>query len=440
MSSPRYKPDFSDDENNDPFIIPRAASSSSTTPTSPQRSKHFQNIEHPSKRSKVDKELSIKVGASPTKNNDNNSPFDSRFNFTSPFIGTTQQASQAKKNKNETKIKVIETDKADLELKIEGLNVKIKILENKLRTTTRLEKDTLTKCHELEKENSKLRTDSHTEIRKLQNEINMLTQNQLSTKNESRTKESDLVNQVRILEAEKTDLQSQIGYLDDQITSYYNRILSKQKLLSSTREQLTETEKKLRFYNTLSPQLDSVELLKNQIKEKNRELDNKVKHYKEASPGIDILQQRLDETEHQISQLSVLRRKAAVLEVENTSLKNEKAEWSNHLDQEKDKLNINSPYNLCKELASRRTEIQILKTQIQNFDEQLKKKDIEISEKGIRINQTQEKCDLMDSKHAKEMESLKQDNLLLRKEVEMLSASLKSYEDEEKLLQIHRSA
>ncbi|CAJ0640278.1 16127_t:CDS:10 [Entrophospora sp. SA101] len=431
MSYPRYKPDFSDDENNDPFIIPRAASSSSTTPTSPQRSKHFQNIEHPSKqpqtdaiigimgRSKVDKELSIKVGASPTKNNDNNSPFDSRFNFTSPFIATTQQASQAKKNKNETKIKVIETDKADLELKIEGLNVKIK-------------------------------TDSHTEIRKLQNEINMLTQNQLSTKNESRTKESDLVNQVRILEAEKTDLQSQIGYLDDQITSYSNRILSKQKLLSSTREQLTETEKKLRFYNTLSPQLDSVELLKNQIKdqldhiqkleEKNRELDNKVKHYKEASPGIDILQQRLDETEHQISQLSVLRRKAAVLEVENTSLKNEKTEWSNHLDQEKDKLNINSPYNLCKELASRRTEIQILKTQIQNFDEQLKKKDIEISEKEIRINQTQEKCDLMGSKHAKEMESLKQDNLLLRKEVEMLSASLKSYEDEEKLLQIHRSA
>ncbi|CAJ0763317.1 7379_t:CDS:1, partial [Entrophospora sp. SA101] len=54
-------------------------------------------------------------------------------------------------------------------------------------------------------------------IRKLQNEINMLTQNQLSTKNESRTKESDLVNQVRILEAEKTDLQSQIGYLDDQV-------------------------------------------------------------------------------------------------------------------------------------------------------------------------------------------------------------------------------
>ncbi|CAJ0753359.1 17614_t:CDS:2, partial [Entrophospora sp. SA101] len=97
---------------------------------------------------------------------------------------------------------------------------------------------------------------------------------------------------------------------------------------------------------------------------------------------------------------------------------------SNHLDQEKDKLNINSPYNLCKELASRRTEIQILKTQIQNFDEQLKKKDIEISKKEIRINQTQEKCDLMGSKHAKEMESLKQDNLLLRKEVEMLSASL----------------
>ncbi|CAH1757719.1 13995_t:CDS:10 [Entrophospora sp. SA101] len=409
MSYPRYKPDFSDDENNDPFIIPRAASSSSTTPTSPQRSKHFQNIEHPSKRSKVDKELSIKVGASPTKNNDNNSPFDSRFNFTSPFIATTQQASQAKKNKNETKIKVIETDKADLELKIEGLNVKIK-------------------------------TDSHTEIRKLQNEINMLTQNQLSTKNESRTKESDLVNQVRILEAEKTDLQSQIGYLDDQITSYSNRILSKQKLLSSTREQLTETEKKLRFYNTLSPQLDNQLDHIQKLEEKNRELDNKVKHYKEASPGIDILQQRLDETEHQISQLSVLRRKAAVLEVENTSLKNEKTEWSNHLDQEKDKLNINSPYNLCKELASRRTEIQILKTQIQNFDEQLKKKDIEISEKEIRINQTQEKCDLMGSKHAKEMESLKQDNLLLRKEVEMLSASLKSYEDEEKLLQIHRSA
>ncbi|CAJ0763474.1 7506_t:CDS:2, partial [Entrophospora sp. SA101] len=137
-------------------------------------------------------------------------------------------------------------------------------------------------------------------------------------------------------------------------------------------------------------QLDHIQ----KLEEKNRELDNKVKHYKEASPGIDILQQRLDETEHQISQLSVLRRKAAVLEVENTSLKNEKTEWSNHLDQEKDKLNINSPYNLY----------------------------IEISEKEIRINQTQEKCDLMGSKHAKEMESLKQDNLLLRKEVEMLSA------------------
>ena len=56
-------------------------------------------------------------------------------------------------------------------------------------------------------------------------------------------------------------------------------------------------------------------------------MDNKVKHYKEISPGIIILQQKLDETEYRLHQLSTFRKKIAILEAENTSLKNEKAEW-----------------------------------------------------------------------------------------------------------------
>ncbi|CAJ0636182.1 2251_t:CDS:10 [Entrophospora sp. SA101] len=399
MSYPHYKPDLSG-ENNNPFIVSKASPS---TPTTPQRYRestllsspifHFQNTDRPSKRSKVDKELPIYTGAK------------ARMKI---------QELEAKKIENESKIKKFVTDKTDLELKI---------LENKLRTTTRLEKEMLAKCHELEEENSKLRMESHTEIQQLKNEIHILNQNQLDTKSESRIKENDLINKVRSLEAEKIDLQSQIGYLNDQ---------------------------KLRTYNILSPQLESLDLLKNQLKdqldhiqkleEKNKELDSKVKHYKEISPGINILQQKLDETEYQLYQLSTLRKKAAVLEAENTLLKNEKTEWLSYLDQEKDKLNVNSPYSLCKELASRRTEIQMLKARIQNFDEQLKSKDSEISEKEAKIKQIQEKCNLMISEHGKEMESLKQDNLLFRKEVEMLSASLKSYEDEDKLLSSRHSA
>nr|CAG8636934.1 1271_t:CDS:10 [Entrophospora candida] len=299
--------------------------------------------------------------------------------------------------------------KVDKELPIyTGAKARMKIQELEAKKN---ENESKIKKFVTDKTDLELKMESHTEIQQLKNEIHILNQNQLDTKSESRIKENDLINKV---------------------------------------QQLAEAEKKLRTYNILSPQLESLDLLKNQLKdqldhiqkleEKNKELDSKVKHYKEISPGINILQQKLDETEYQLYQLSTLRKKAAVLEAENTLLKNEKTEWLSYLDQEKDKLNVNSPYSLCKELASRRTEIQMLKARIQNFDEQLKSKDSEISEKEAKIKQIQEKCNLMISEHGKEMESLKQDNLLFRKEVEMLSASLKSYEDEDKLLSSRHSA
>ena len=52
-----------------------------------------------------------------------------------------------------------------------------------------------------------------------------------------------------------------------------------------------------------------------------------VKHNKELSPSIQILQHKLERSESQLSQMNKLRREAAELEVENTTLKKEKVSW-----------------------------------------------------------------------------------------------------------------
>ena len=60
---------------------------------------------------------------------------------------------------------------------------------------------------------------------------------------------------------------------------------------------------------------------------RNRDLAKEINHNKELSPSIQILQHKLERAESQLSNMNKLRREAAELEVENTTLKKEKVSW-----------------------------------------------------------------------------------------------------------------
>ncbi|CAG8728383.1 11032_t:CDS:2, partial [Dentiscutata erythropus] len=156
---------------------------------------------------------------------------------------------------------------------------------------------------------------------------------------------------------------------------------------------------------------------------------------RELSPSIQILQQKVESSEYQLSLMGSLRRQAAELETENAALKKEKVEWTSYLDQEKDKINVNSPYKLCKELASRRIEINMLEEKGRRLEEQIKDRDMIISENECKIIQLNSKYKSMENRLTSELEVYKREKNLLQKEVEMLTEALKSYDKEEQHLQ-----
>ncbi|CAG8480743.1 34912_t:CDS:2 [Racocetra persica] len=171
------------------------------------------------------------------------------------------------------------------------------------------------------------------------------------------------------------------------------------------------------------------------LEKSNNDLKNELERLKELSPSIQILQQKVESSEYQLSIMRKLRRQAAELEAENTTLKKEKIEWASYLDQEKDKININSPYKLCKELASRRIEITMLEEKVGRLEEQIKSRDMIISENEYKIIQLNSTYRSMEYKLTNELELSKRTKNLLQKEVEMLTEALKSYDKEEQHLQ-----
>ncbi|CAG8459736.1 12091_t:CDS:10 [Racocetra fulgida] len=288
------------------------------------------------------------------------------------------------------------------------------------RKITRLETEKQSSELQVKELNLKNEQTSVREATRLQNEINKLAQNLQEIRNISQSKESESNRTINTLQSELTRLNHHILQQNEISTS-------RQAILSQVQEQLIEAEQKLQEFNQLSSQLDDFKHLKKQSQEQslyiqnleksNNDLKNELERLKELSPSIQILQQKVESSEYQLSLMRSLRRQAAELEAENAA--------ASYLDQEKDKININSPYKLCKELASRRIEINMLEEKVGRLEEQIKSRDMIISENEYKKSYDKEEQHLQTNYDEQKIERIQVlENLLTtyKEELEQISA------------------
>ncbi|CAG8586193.1 2966_t:CDS:10 [Gigaspora rosea] len=483
MSYPHYKrsaekkpEQYAFDNDTNPFL--RSSSSSTSVPLLFQNSRlgNSQNSQftlsdtgdRPFKRSRLDLEFSSKSGISPS------TPSRSPFNFTPTVKGLQdsilstasskfpsliplnfdKELSDARtkisdlehaKNDLDRKVSRLETEKQSLELQIKELNLKNEKLKSDIKFYQDREQEASTKSDRIEAESRQYIQTSVRETTRLQNEISKLTQTLQDLRSINQSKESESNRTINALQSELTRLNHHIKSLNEEIQQQNEISTSRQAILTQVQEQLLDTEQKLQEFNQLSSQLDDFKHLKKQSQEQsiyiqnleknNHDLKVELERLRELSPSIQILQQKVESSEYQLSLMGSLRRQAAELEAENAALKKEKVEWTSYLDQEKDKININSPYKLCKELASRRIEINMLEEKGSRLEEQIKNRDMIISENECKIIQLNSKYKSMENKLTSELEISKRTKNLLQKEVEMLTEALKSYDKEEQHLQ-----
>ncbi|PKK76103.1 MAD-domain-containing protein [Rhizophagus irregularis] len=414
------------------------------------------------RRSRLDVESPIRfTSPSITPSRD---PFNFMPDFSSLQKSTINFTAFSPKNDREliearTKIKSLEISKDNLDLKFGRLEAENKSLELKNRELGlqieglekdkdfyyNREKDALKSLENLELENIKLKQAAACETQTLKDKIRELQQNLEDLKTENLIKENDLTRKVQSTELEASKLQYQVENLNEQIRQQHDISASRQKLLNETQQRLDETQEKLNEFNHLSTQLDQIETHNKKVQEqsehiqelelRNRYLTKEINRNKELSPSIQILQHKLERAEYQLLNMNTLRREAAELEVENTTLKKEKVSWTSLLDQEKDNINSNTPYTVVKELVSRRNEIELLQIRTRSLEEQVRNKDLVIVDHESKIKELRFKYKAMESKFLNEIEASKGSKRLLQKEVEMLMNSLRSYDEEEKQLQ-----
>ncbi|POG68719.1 spindle assembly checkpoint component Mad1 [Rhizophagus irregularis DAOM 181602=DAOM 197198] len=403
---------------------------------------------------------SAKKNQSQQSDQHNDNPFKptastkSTINFTAFSPKNDRELIEAR-----TKIKSLEISKDNLDLKFGRLEAENKSLELKNRELGlqieglekdkdfyyNREKDALKSLENLELENIKLKQAAACETQTLKDKIRELQQNLEDLKTENLIKENDLTRKVQSTELEASKLQYQVENLNEQIRQQHDISASRQKLLNETQQRLDETQEKLNEFNHLSTQLDQIETHNKKVQEqsehiqelelRNRYLTKEINRNKELSPSIQILQHKLERAEYQLLNMNTLRREAAELEVENTTLKKEKVSWTSLLDQEKDNINSNTPYTVVKELVSRRNEIELLQIRTRSLEEQVRNKDLVIVDHESKIKELRFKYKAMESKFLNEIEASKGSKRLLQKEVEMLMNSLRSYDEEEKQLQ-----
>ncbi|GBB97088.1 hypothetical protein RclHR1_02910016 [Rhizophagus clarus] len=455
----------SDQYNDNPFKP--TASTSSNVPSIfriDNNTKVFQSGlgDRPSKRSRLDVESPIRFSSpSITPLRD---PFNFMPDFSSLQKSTINFTAFSPKNDREliearTKIKSLEISKDNLDLKVGKLEAENKSLELKNRELElqieglekdkdfyyNREKDVLKSLENLELENIKLKQAAASDTQALKDKIRELQQNLDDLKTENLIKENDLTRKVQSAELETSKLQYQVENLNEQIRQQHDISASRQKLLNETQQRLDETQEKLNEFNHLSAQLDQIETFNKKVQEqsehihelelRNRDLTKEINRNKELSPSIQILQHKLERAEYQLLNVNKLRREAAELEVENTTLKKEKISWTSLLDQEKDNINSNTPYTVVKELVSRRNEIELLQIRISSLEEKVRSKDLVIVDHESKIKELKYKYKAMENKFLDEIEASKGSKRLLHKEVEMLMNSLRSYDEEEKHLQ-----
>ncbi|RHZ53798.1 hypothetical protein Glove_437g42 [Diversispora epigaea] len=417
----------------------------------------FETSDRPFKRTKVENDFT------PSRNTTNFIPelkglqdsifSQGSFNTTSPKLVNDLTESRLKitalehtKNDFERKVARLETNKQNMELQIKELNLSIEKSKSDCKFFYDRELETSKKLERLESEYSLNKQNYARESSKLRNEISKLTQQLQNVQNDRKTKESEYYRTIEALNSEKQILDHKLENQNEQIQRQSEISASRQALLNQAQAQLAETQQKLQEEFNISSQLGDIPNLKkfNQeqserirnLEKNNLELTSELKRLRDLSPSIQILDEKVKSYEHQLSNLNSLRRQAAELEAENIMLKREKIEWTSYLDKEKDIINVNSAYNLCKELASRRIEIEMLQERGRNLEEQIKSKDIVISECESKIMQLNNRCKATEYKFFNELEASKKTKNLLQMEVEMLTRTLKSYDDEEKHLKI----
>ncbi|CAG8529944.1 9898_t:CDS:10, partial [Scutellospora calospora] len=442
------------DSDINPFL--RSNSSSPSVPTLFQDSRlgNSQNGlsetgDRPLKRSRLDLEFSSKSGISPLTSS------RSSFNFTPTVKGLQdsifgaasarfpsliplnfdKELSDARgkivdlenlKDELERKVARLETEKQSSELQIKELNLKNEKLKSDIKFYQDREQEASTKAERIEAESRQYIQTSVRETTRLQNEVNKLTQSLQDIRNISQSKENESNRTINALQSELARLNHHVKSLNEEIQQQNEISTSRQTILSQVQEQLNNAEQKLQEFNQLSSQLDDLKHLKNKAKQStyiqdlekdNHYLKDELKRLKELTPSIRILQQKVESSEYQLSLVGSLRHQAAE---------------TSYLDQQKDQININTPYKLCKELASRRIEIDMLEEKGRHLEEQIKNRDMIISQNENELNS---KYKSLENQFKSELEAFKRTKNLLQKEVELLTQCLNSYDEEEKHLQ-----